>query len=44
MDNKICQSCGMPIKSNSQLGKKKMKVLTMIIVNIVTRMENLLIK
>ena len=23
MVNKICQSCGMPIKSNSQLGKNK---------------------
>ena len=23
MDNKICQSCGMLIKSNSQLGKNK---------------------
>mgnify|MGYP003401523790 FL=1 len=23
MDNKICQSCGMPIKSNLQLGKNK---------------------
>lgn len=35
MDNKICQSCGMPITSNSQLGTNKDEVLIMIIVNIV---------
>ena len=44
MNKKICQSCGMPITSIDNLEQIKMAQLMTIIVNIVTKKVNLLIK
>ena len=38
MENKVCQSCGMPITSNEKI---KTEASIMIIVNIAMKMESL---
>lgn len=44
MENKICQSCSIPITSNEQLGTNKDEALIWIIANIAMNQESLLTK